>query len=74
MIMSNFIDEAERHSELYDSYSPFPVNVDGSTFIATNTMTFSRIAKIPLLKNCSTQQTAQAGLADPLRSSANLIA
>ena len=66
---------AENKIELVcDSDSPFPVNVDGSTFIATNTMTFSRIAKIPLLKNCSTQQTAQAGLADPLRSSANLIA
>jgi len=46
---------AENKIELVcDSDSPFPVNVDGSTFIATNTMTFSRVAKIPLLKNCST--------------------
>jgi diacylglycerol kinase family enzyme len=36
-----------------DTNRPFPVNVDGSTFMARNTMTFSRVAKIPLLKNCS---------------------
>jgi len=46
---------AENKIELVcNSDIPFPVNVDGSTFIATNTMTFSRVAKIPLLKNCST--------------------
>ena len=32
---------------------PFPVNVDGSTFIAEKSMTFKRVGKIPLLMNCS---------------------
>ena len=31
--------------------NPFPINVDGSTFLAKNSMTFKRVAKIPLLKN-----------------------
>lgn len=34
-----------------DSVSPFPVNVDGSTFIAESSMLFERVAKIPLIKN-----------------------
>ncbi len=37
-----------------NSESPFPVNVDGSTFIAKNSMTFSKVAKIPILNNCTT--------------------
>jgi diacylglycerol kinase family enzyme len=31
--------------------NPFQINVDGSTFLAKNSMTFKRVAKIPLLKN-----------------------
>jgi diacylglycerol kinase family enzyme len=36
-----------------DTDKPFPVNVDGSTFVAVKSMTFKRIGKIPLIKNCS---------------------
>jgi diacylglycerol kinase family enzyme len=35
--------------------NPFPINVDGSTFLAKNSMTFKRVAKIPLLKKCGTE-------------------
>ena len=33
-----------------DCDTPFPVNVDGSTFIAEGSMLFERVAKIPLIK------------------------
>lgn len=33
-----------------DCDTPFPVNVDGSTFIAEKSMLFERVAKIPLIK------------------------
>ena len=31
--------------------TPFPVNVDGSTFIAQKSMSFKRVAKVPLIRN-----------------------
>ena len=31
-------------------HTPFPVNVDGSTFIAEKSMSFERVAKVPLIK------------------------
>ncbi|MBN1781721.1 hypothetical protein JW948_11385 [bacterium] len=38
-----------------DTENPFPVNVDGSTFMARKTMIFRRVAKIPLLKAAEKQ-------------------
>ncbi|MFC1650754.1 diacylglycerol/lipid kinase family protein [Candidatus Latescibacterota bacterium] len=40
-----------------DNDAPFPVNVDGSTFIAKKSMTFKRVAKIPLISNVSISNT-----------------
>ncbi|MFC1489586.1 diacylglycerol/lipid kinase family protein [Candidatus Latescibacterota bacterium] len=34
-----------------DNDAPFPVNVDGSTFVAQKSMTFRRVSKIPLINN-----------------------
>ena len=43
---------AKKEIELVpDTDIPFPVNVDGSTFIAEKSITFSRVAKIPLISN-----------------------
>ncbi|MBE9540861.1 MAG: hypothetical protein IMF01_00960 [Proteobacteria bacterium] len=43
---------AKKEIELVpDTDIPFPVNVDGSTFIAEKSMTFSRVAQIPLISN-----------------------
>jgi len=39
-----------------DCDTPFPVNVDGSTFIAQKSMLFERLAKIPLIKRRATSQ------------------
>jgi diacylglycerol kinase family enzyme len=36
-----------------DTGDPFPVNVDGSTFIAEQSITFSRVDQIPLINNGS---------------------
>ncbi len=40
-----------------DNDTPFPVNVDGSTFIAKKFMTFKRVAKIPLINNGDKRDT-----------------
>ena len=37
--------------------TPFPVNVDGSTFIAQKSMLFERVAKIPLINKKASQNT-----------------
>ena len=37
-----------------DNARPFPVNIDGSTFIAEKSITFKRVAKIPLIKKIMT--------------------
>jgi len=43
---------AKKEIELVpDTGVPFPVNVDGSTFVAEKSMTFNRVAEIPLISN-----------------------
>jgi len=43
---------AKKEIELIpDTDVPFSVNVDGSTFVAEKSMTFSRVAQIPLISN-----------------------